>query len=431
MKKFLAALLLCMSVGAFAQQVGQITAETTRMSPATLKRLFLLKEGGKFSPEKYADAQDELHRLRVFKKLEFSKQTRGDKTDIRIDAQDGAYIFPFGFISGGEKSAAALALAGGNLFKQGESIFVFAGGSSDGFMSRAGLSLGKHFLSLAQTHLNFDQRFYSDHWQNAYGVFSTTDDEEDYKTRLIAQTRGRQDDVSFLYGYRLTRTLQARVAPQYRYVSYQNGLLDGGNHSAVSLGLRYSDDVRPNMNMGALSGYGLSDKAQSLQDLPRARSGYLADLNYTGGGTVTGSDYEIQKLGASATWVLELKTRHTLMMQVKAQDAVKAPFSDQITSLELLSGAGRYERTRRGTRGAGVSASFAYYLVRNQAGLLSVAPFYELAYVYDNHTYRPHSGAGVTLSYRLWRFPLPFGVNYSHNLQDGSAQIGFAMGGAF
>ena len=429
MKKFLTALLLCAAIGSYAQQVGTVSAQTTRMKPDTLKRLFLIKEGDDFSPEKYERAQDELHRLRVFKQLDFSTRQNGNKTDIHITANDGAYIFPFGFISGGKKSAAALALAGGNWFKQGESIFIFAGGGSDGFTSRAGLSLGKHFFSVAQTHLNFDQRFYRDDWQNAHGAFSTTDDEEDYKTRLLLQTHSRQDELSLLYAYRFTRTLQVRAEPKYRYVSYANGL-DNGNHSAVSFGLRYSDDVRPNINMGALSGYGLSDKAQSLQDLPHARSGYLAEINYSAGGKMTGSDYEIQKLGASAAWVLELKTRHTLMVQLKAQDDLKAPLSDQTLSTELLS-AGRYDRTRRGTRGAGLSTSFAYYLLRNQTGLLSIAPFYELAYVYDHATYRPHSGAGATLAYRLWRFPLPFGVNYSHNLQDGSVQIGFVMGGSF
>lgn len=431
MRKFLPIFLCLLCAGAYAQKVGQVTAETTRMSPQTLKRLFLLKEGDDFSQKKYERAQDELHRLRVFKKLDFAATAQGDTTDIHITAQDGSYIFPFGFISKGKKSAAGLALAGGNLFKQGESVFAFVGGGDDGFSSRLGASMGKHFVSVAQTHLNFYQRFYRDNWQNSYGVFSTTDDEEEYQSRLLAQLHGREDEVTLLYAYRLSRTLSARLEPQYRYVSYADGNLDNGNHSTLSFALRYADDVRPNMNMGALSGYGLSDKAQSLQDLPRARSGYLAEISYTAGGTTTGSDYEIQKLGAQAAWILELKSRHTFMVQLKAQDAIKAPFSSQITSLELLSGAGRYDRTRRGSRGIGAGVSFAYYLLRNQAGLLSLAPFYELAYVYDTNTYRPHSGVGATLSYKLWRFPLPFGVNYTHNLQDGSHQVGFVLGGTF
>ena len=431
MKKFLTALLFLLSVSATAQQVGQITAQTTRMRPDTLKRLFLLKEGDDFSAEKLAAAEDDLHRRRVFKELHFSTQTRDDKTDIHIEAQDGAYIFPFGFITSGKKSAAAFALAGGNLFKQGESIFIFAGGGNNGFTARAGLTLGKHFLSVGQQHLNFERRFYTNDWQNAAGVFSTTDDEGEYQPYLLAQEHTRQDEVSFLYAYRLSRTLQARLEPQYKYISYKNGGTDAGNHSAVSVGLQYSDDVRPNINMGALSGYGLSDKAQSLQDLPRARNGYLAALNYTTGGKWSGSDYDLQKISASAAWLLELKTRHVFMLQIKAQDAVKAPFSDNVKSLDLLSGAGRYDRLRSGSRGIGMSTSFAYYLLRNNVGLLSLAPFYELAYVYDEHAYRPHSGTGATLAYRFWRFPLPLGINYSYNLQDGSQQIGFAVGGAF
>ena len=82
-------------------------------------------------------------------------------------------------------------------------------------------------------------------------------------------------------------------------------------------------------------------------------------------------------------------------------------------------------------RGAGIGASFVYYLLRNHTGLLSLAPFYENAYVYAGGKYRAHSGAGATLSYKLWRFPLPLGINYTHNLQDGGNLVGFVIGGAF
>lgn len=129
--------------------------------------------------------------------------------------------------------------------------------------------------------------------------------------------------------------------------------------------------------------------------------------------------------------MLELKNRHMLVAELRAQDAFRASFSDEILSTDLLSGMGRYDRQLRGTRGAGGMVSFIYYLLRNETGLLSAAPFYEIAYVYTGGRYRPHSGAGATVSYKLWRFPFPFGVNYTHNLQDGSNQIGFVFGGKF
>jgi outer membrane protein assembly factor BamA len=401
------------------------------MSADTLKRHFLLKPGESFSDDYYQHAQDELHKLRVFKKLDFSAQPNGDRMNIHIRAEDGWYIFPMAFFTGGSKSAGGLSLAAGNLFKQGESTFLFAGGSRDGWTTHVGWVTPKHFFNLRYTHLDADQRFYQRHWMNIPSVFSTADDKENHGDKLLREISGTEQQIEFVYKYRLSRTWRLALRPQYKYVSYQNDALDGGKHHQVNFGLEFSDDIRPGMNMGALSGYGLTDKKKSLQNLPQIRNGYTGSLAYTGGGDWTGSDYDVSKLSLKAAWFLELKTRHVFMLQLHSENAFDAPFSDQITSTDLFSGMGRYDRQLRGKRGAGLSTSFIYYLMRNDTGLLSVAPFYELAYVDTGNAYTPHSGAGATLMYKLWRFPLPFGLNYTHNLQDGSHQVGFVIGGAF
>ncbi len=413
------------------QVVGEVRASAARMSGKTLQKRFLLKPGDPFTPALFDKAQDDLHDLRVFKKLEFSTQEKNGKTDIFINAQDGYYIFPLAFASGGKKNAAALSLAAGNLFKQGESTFVFAGGSDDGFTAMAGLNLGDDFISLGFTKLNFDQRFYQNGWSNTFGVFSTTDDEDEYHSSLLGALHTRKEQLALTYMHRFSRTLRAFVRPEYVRYTYSPRALDNGSHNQITLGLRLSDDVRKGVNMGALSGYGLTDKKKSLQNLPRPRTGYAANVFYTAGGSWTGSDYEISKLGLEAAGLLEFKNRHMLVAEIRAQDAFKAPFSDRVLSSELLSGLGRYDRQIRGSRGAGAAVSFIYYLLRNETGLLSLAPFYELAYVYAGSRYRPHSGAGAALTYKLWRFPFPFGINYTRNLQDGSDTVGFVFGGKF
>jgi len=431
MKKLIICLLLAIPLYTQAYTVGQISADTTRMSENTLKRHFLLKPGEEFSAQRYEQAQDELHKLRVFKKLDFTATPQNEQMNIHISAEDGWYIFPMGFFTGGSKSAGGVSLAAGNLFKQGESTFAFAGGGADGWTAYAGWVTPKHFFNIRYTHLEADQRFYSGHWMNIPSVFSTADDKEDHGTKLLREISGTQQQVEFVYKYRISRTLRLALRPQYKYVSYQNGALDSGKHHQISFGLEFADDIRPGMNMGALSGYGLTDKKQSLQDLSRPRSGYTGAITYTGGGDFTGSDYAISKLSLKAAWFLELKQRHVFMLQAHGENAFDAPFSDQITSIQVLSGIGRYDRQLRGKRGVGLGTTFVYYLIRNQTGLLSLAPFYELAYIDTGNAYTPHSGAGVSLMYKLWRFPLPFGLNYTHNLQDGSHQIGFVIGGAF
>ncbi len=431
MKKLFFTLLLgglCFSLD--AQTVGTVTAQTTRMSPHTLVQRFRLKPGDPFSPALYEKAQDDLHKLRVFKKLDFTATPNGEKTDIHINAQDGYYIFPLAFYTGGAKSAGGATVYAGNLFKHAEHTFLFVGGSRDGFTARAGLQIGNHFFSNSYTKKHIDQNFYNGHWQNVQGIFSTADD-EDHAADLLRSVRMRQEEMSFLYRYRFSRTGSFLVTPTYNHLTYGPHQLDSGNHHTVRAGLQFSDDIRAGMNMGALAGYGLSDKQKSLQDLPRARHGYLASISYENGGRWTDSDYEISKLDVQGAWLLEQRGHHLLMVQTHAQHAFEAPFSNEVTSTEILPGTGKYSRQFRGKRAVGAGVSFAYYLLRNQTGLLSLAPFYELSYTDVGPTYRPHSGAGANLFYRLWRFPFPVGLNYTHNLQDGSRQIGFVIGGAF
>lgn len=415
-----------------AQTVGAVTARAERMNPALITRRFPLKTGDAFTPEAYDRAQDKLHDMRVFKKLDFTARPRPDNTvDIDITAQDGAYIFPMAFISGGEKSAAALSLAEGNLFKLGETGFLFAGGSSDGFAANLGMHWGENFIQFGFTKLNADQRFYQDHWSNVFGVFSTTDDENEYGSRLLGQTHTKKTDFSFTYARKISEITTLYARPEWARYTYGAPGFDGGRHNQVTAGVRFADDIRKGANMGALAGYGLTDKAKRLQNLPRARYGYATDFYYTDGGAWTGSDYTVSKLGTQLSAAVELKQRHMLVLEAKAQHAVKADFSDQISSTDLLSGQGRYDRLILGKRGAGVNATFIYYLLRNQTGLLSVTPFYETAWIYAGGAYRNHSGAGATLAYRFWRFPLPLGLNYTHNLTDGSNQVSFVLGGSF
>ena len=430
MKYWIWGLLLCLPLAAQGYTVGEITAESTRMSGNTLKRHFLMKPGEEFSSARYEYAQDELHKLRVFKKLDFTATPRGDKMDINIRADDGWYLFPMGFIAGGSKRAAGLSLAGGNIFKQGESTFLFVGGGKDGWTSQIGVGATQHFLNLRYTHLKADQRFYQDNWFNIPSVFSTADDKEDHEDKLLREVEGTQDIVALTYKYRFAPHWRAALRPQYKHISYKHDALDSGNHHQVAVGLEYSRDIRPGLNMGALSGYGLTDKTKSLQDLPGVRSGYTGAVYYTNGGDWTGSDYSISKLSIEGAWILELPARHVFMWQVKGENAFTTPFSDQVASTDLLS-SGRYDRQLRGKRGAGSTVSFMYYLMRNDTGLLSITPFYELSYVDTGARYQPHSGAGASLMYRLWRFPLPFGLNYTHNLQDGSHQFSVAVGGSF
>lgn len=433
MKQLLILALVVLPTFALAtERVHSITAETTRMSSDTLLKRFHLKEGEEFTEKEYQKAQADLHKLRVFKTLEFIEKKRKDGVDIHIKADDRSYVFPMAFAMSGKKRSAGVSLASGNLFKQGESAFFFLGGGRDGFATHGGFMLGEDSFFLGYSHVNFEQSFYEGGWTSSPGVFGAADDKGNHDKFLLGTIHGKQDDLTFTYRRKFSSVWSVFITPQYEYYWYKNRALDTGKHSHLSFGFQYADDIRPGMNMGALSGIGLSDKAHALRDLPRVRTGKLAEISYTTGGHWSGSDYNIQKLSLGGGLMWELKGRHILAVFVKGQRAFNAPFSNLIRSGDLLFGMGIYDREQRGSTGVSGGVSFTYFILRNQTGLLSLMPFYEQAYIRAvGSSYQPHAGAGATLTYRLWRFPLPLSLNFTHNLNDGSHHVGFKVGGHF
>ncbi|MBR5151404.1 MAG: hypothetical protein IKW71_01040 [Elusimicrobiaceae bacterium] len=432
MKYVLTLFVCCMALQAGATQVHRVTAQTTRMSPDTLVKRFHLKPGDLFTPALYQKAQEDLHKLRVFKTLEFVEKERKEGVDIHIKADDRSYLFPMAFALSGKKRSVGMSLASGNLFKQGESIFLFVGGGRDGFATHGALSLGNDLFYLGYTHLNFEQNFYENGWTSVPSVFSAADDKDKHLSSRIGSIHGRQDNLVFTYRHKFSSVWSFSVSPEYEYYYYKNGALDSGKHSHITLGLHYADDIRPGLNMGALSGVGLSDKAQALRNLPSVRMGKLAEVTYTTGGRWTGSQYDINKLSLGGGLLWELKTRHLIALFAKAQRAFSAPFSNRIESSDLLFGMGIYDREQRGKGGFSGGVSFTYFILRNNTGLLSIMPFYELAYITSGgNSYLPHSGVGATLTYRLWRFPLPIGVNFTQNVNDGTHHVGVKLGGRF
>lgn len=408
--------------------INKVNVSSKRTKPELLKKYFALKEGDVFNSALYENAKNELHDLRISKKLSFSLQPREDKSiDISINAEDGYYIFPLAFATGGEKSAAGLALATGNLFKRGETIMIFGGMGKDGSMLSFMLKDGRNTFLGAAKNMNFEQRFYQGNWINNDGIFSTSDDKEDFSDPL-AQIYTKEDSFYLQYS-REYGPLKAFISPQYRYIRYDKDFASG-NYSTVAFGLNYKKNIRSGANMGALFGYGLTDKEESLKDLPIPIYGFSAQISYENGGDWTGADFDISKLSASAQSLTELRNRHLLALQIRGESSFNSPFAAQVRAQDLLGGQGRYSRTLFGRYGAGASASFTYYLLRNNIGLLSLQPFYELAYLYDGG-YRHQSGTGASISYKFWRFPFPFGLNYTYNLSDSSSQVSFVFGAKF
>ena len=145
--------------------------------------------------------------------------------------------------------------------------FFFGGASQDGFTLNGGVALGKNSFYAGYSKINTDQRFYKNYWSNTFGVFSTSDDEGEYPGELLAQVHTRQENFTFNYARELTPDLSLFIRPElvrYQYASTPFMQLDSGSHNTLTAGLQISDNIRKGANMGALSGYGLTDKRKSF-----------------------------------------------------------------------------------------------------------------------------------------------------------------------
>ena len=409
--------------------IKTINIKTKRVDANVIRYKFPLKEGDIFNEKDYLDAQDKLHNMRIFKKLDFNV-SENDKGHlfIEINGEDGAYIFPLAFISGGSRQGAGITLAEGNYLKKGEIIYTFLGIGEDGIITILGANYLDYYANLKFENLNFERRYYQDNWVSTNGVFSRDKDKEDFPTPLI-QDSNRQDRFSFLFA-RTKNDITVFLQPEYYYVNSDNAI-DNGNHSNFTIGASYQKNMRQGVNFGSLMGYGLSDKESALKDLSKNKIGFLIESTLKQGYAWTGSDYKITKLFLGSQINLEFKNRNLILLYVKAKDSFGSPFDDKVQTLELIGKFGHYTRQRYGRQGIGGGLTYVMYLIRNKVGLLSISPFYEFATVYANNRNYNQSGVGGNLSYKLWRFPFPIGINYTYNINDYSQQVSLTFGASF
>lgn len=415
-----------------SSEIRTITVETNRIRPETLCGKLGIKKGEKFVLADVEKARAELEKSRIFRTLDVLYKEDKHGVDIRIRADDHVYLMTMGLFVNGKKRSGGASAVVRNLFKRGEEISLFAGGGRNGFDTRATGTFGRHTVGTEFFRQHFEQGFYANGWVSANGIFSPSDDKGRYENVFLGSVKGVQKNWSVSYGYALSSRWRFFLVPTYEYYRYADNALDTGNHSHISAGVQYNDDVRPETDMDALGGLEHLDKADLLRDLPRAKAGKTVQLSYTSGGRWIGSDFLLNKWGAQGKYGWEFPSRQRLTLFAKAQYAVRAPFSNGVESSELLFGMGIYDREQRGKQGFSVGLSWTCFPLRNRTGVLAVVPFYEQAYVSDGDSaYTLHSGVGVSVGYRLWRVNLPLRLTFTHNLADGSRHGAVKVGGRF
>ncbi|MDR3243462.1 MAG: hypothetical protein LBT79_01800, partial [Elusimicrobiota bacterium] len=181
--------------------ISEINIKTMRMSPEKAAKRFTLKKGDIFSLEKFDEAKQSLHNMRIFKTIDFDIVENKDNTvSINIDAKDGYYIFPLAFASGGSKNMVAVAVMESNLLKKGEMIFASGIYHNDGYAVSGGFVINNNFFSLSQSKLDRDEKEFSDGSFNSMGI-KADDDELKQFSKPINLYKVKADSFRASWGF--------------------------------------------------------------------------------------------------------------------------------------------------------------------------------------------------------------------------------------
>jgi hypothetical protein len=322
-----------------------------------------------------------------------------------------------------------------NLFKADEMLFLFGIFSSDGFSTMAGFGMKNNFFAAGYGGMQFQESVYKNGSYSTSGMFTAEPDKDKFGDP-INEYDVKNNAFSLSWGRSFYEKVNLSIGFTASDIKYKgaNTPLDEGKHNKAFLSVRTFKNIKQGGmggGFGTLFGVGLSDIADKLANLPKERYGYSAGLTYEAGGGYTASDYDISKINLKLSGSIEFKTRNIFLLDINAAKDFESQFNDKIKSRDVLSGKGIYSREFRGTQAIGAGLSFIWHPIKNKTGILSIVPYIENATLWNEGSYKNHGGAGASVSYQIWRIPFPIGINFTQNLNDGSTEISFAVGGGF
>lgn len=426
--------------------IERITFSGNRTQEKLLRKRLLFSEGGRLSPSSLKDAQTALWDMQHFKRVEVSSSALpGGGAAVEISVEDGWYLLPLPFLSGGSGGRrGGLMLFSRNIFRQAESamasFFSGDGGSSSAlYLRREGLFLGAALRRRAVT-----EREYADGAFSSGPGYGDPADERDpsrygsvyrsYHKRLetaaIAAgaplTRGGpgRPGLSAELGWESSRLEYSAASPTapagagrmgQAHVSLRTGRGEAGQAEAV----------------GAIFGFGLADMERRLAPLPAAKFFSGSELAYYRGGAWTGSDlgygYFLGRWNGALAW----GTHRSLSLRLAGGHGGGLPPGRLLATGRDTGLSGVYAREFRGASAAGAGLTYSHPFRITRQGVWQGSLFTEAARAWGNGASGTKTGAGASFWYRFWRFPLPLGFSCTWSFDDRDAQFSAAMGGRF
>lgn len=428
--------------GAAKARIRRIVVLGNRVELDYLRRRLPFREGDELGPESLQKARQSLFSMGLFKKVVVSSAPAGPgEADVSIFVRDGWYLIPIPFYTGGSGGSRGGAFVSGrNIFRKNESFNIVGMGGKSGSRGMLGANWEGWSGNLFFSRIESVARNYFDNGTSAGGDFGTAPDAKDPAKygEVTSEYTKRLAGAGFTLGIPIlgeSRRLSAEVGWDFQQIGYtaRQGLAPkgAGHHSKAHVGLRTGSGGGGWGDLGALLGYGLADIEERLKPLAKTRYAYNAGANLYGAAQASGSDfyfwYGTVEAEVSASW----GRRERASFKVAGGHGGGLPEQQLLTTNDDGGLMGSYARTHRGRGVVGGSLSYSYPFLLSRRGMAQLTLFGEGALAWTYGRYQEKVGAGLSLWYRFWRFPIPLGVGYTHSVDDMDGQISAAIGGRF
>jgi len=424
-------------------QINKIFFSDNRVSESTLRTIIPIKEGDELTQRAIEETYDALYSMKLFKSVAISTSTAGEGlADVKIVAKDGWYLLPLPFaVSGQGGGSAGIFVISRNIFRKAESVSVSGatggtGGAAAVFLEKDGRS-----LNIFHSERSAEEGIYTDGGYSSVQNMHESDNADFFSKygTLAALYKRRQQTNSISIGFPLLRRrkitgLSGRlscIGEKNTYNTGQQELLGGGRTSRVSLEINAGGSGEKRDDLGVIFGMGLADMHKRLQQRTKTKNMWGGGLSVSNAGAWTRSDYAFSKaalsLDNSTVWGRE----NRLSLRCSAALSANAP-ENQLPATGRETGLmGQYAREFRAPRMTSYNALFSKPIIRSKRGILQAAIFVETAFDPADYSATVQKGAGFSLYYRFWRFPLPLGLSQTYSFRDRNLQVSAAIGGRF
>ncbi len=420
-------------------RVDKITFKGNRTDADVLRRQLPFSEGATINARELAAAKGALYRLELFKSVEVSTAPADVGAEVIFTVKDGWYVIPFPVAAfGAGHGRGGLLIEERNFRRRAESADLAVLSGAGG--RRAALSAAQEGWSarFSTERRDFTERVYAD------GAFSATpgpgaplDENNPTRFGFIADSYGKHtQDVVLSAEGPLGRGLSGEVGFDHGSVRYDAPSPsvpgdDGKKEGNAFAALKYGAPERRTLDLGAILGFGMAGVDERSRPLrrPAFSSSGEARLIQARKWTASSQPYGIGLLRWQTT--LAWGGHQAVSLSLAAGHGYSLPPDKALATGRLTALQGVYAREFRGDSAGGASLSYGRRLWSSRLGYLQAGAFIEDARAWFHPLARDKQGAGASLYYRFWRFPLPLGLNYTYSLDDRNSQIAGGVAGRF